>query len=154
MLTTHTTEHIGQVRYVTQNEIFTVTVECPTEKMAFKFKTKEPFRVGKWLKIAETEISEKTVYYHQPFDGSCTLEWGFRELLECSFVEIGCPDFNKDAHEAMLRLRRHLDSWKKNFELSQWGETRSALARILSHFDSEIADRKPEKIAAPDISDL
>ena len=161
MLTTFdVSPHEGRVCYVTDNgEKRSVTVECPNEKVALWFETEDKLKTGDWVRIsgqaridpserADGSPAEASIYYHEPHDGSSITDWMFKKLEKSSFVLIGPPQFSSRMHDTMLCLRRHLDSWEKNLELSKWEETSAVLQDVLSMVNMEIDERKPAPVVA------
>jgi len=174
--------HTGRVCYVTSTENkHSVTIECPEEKLALRFETDKVLKIGEWVEVrGETRVdasfrsdgtpAESGAYYHQPHDGSDKARWTFKQLMlqetgspddelttngsSNPCVLIGPPEFSKRMHAAMLCLRRHLDSWEKNLELSRWEETAATLKGVLELVESEVMERKPVPVVAPQISDL
>jgi len=157
--------HTGRVCYCTETRKQFVTIECPAERLALRFETEDRFKIGDWVTITGTARIDATIrasgtpaepsaYYHQPHDGSNRIGWAFKQLTSAIPVLVGPPQFSKRMHEAMLCLRRHLDSWEKNLELSKWEETAGTLRDVLRMVENEIRERKPAPIVALQISDV
>jgi hypothetical protein len=148
--------HNGRVCFLTTSgEKHFATIECPNEKVALRAEI--PFgylKVGGWVRIRGTAridasvrkdgtAAEKSTYYHQPHDGSNKNEWVFKQLVDGTVVHIGSPEFTECMREAMLCLRRHLDSWERNLDVEKWEETASVLEGVLKLIQEEVEERKP-----------
>jgi hypothetical protein len=157
--------HIGRVCFLTTvGKSHFATVECPSEKVALRVETPlEHLKVGGWVRIRGTaridasvrkdgKAAETSTYYHQPHDGSDKNEWVFKQLVDGTIVHVGSPEFTERMHEAMLCLRRHLDSWEKNLDVEKWEETASALDGVLEMVQKELEERKPVPVVTVDVN--
>lgn len=144
-----------------------VTVECPQEKIAFRFDAPTPLRVGSWIKLEGSyrfdpgvrsdgaPLERNAPYYHCPHDGTDVCDWEYRQMSDCKYFQVGPPELTTAIHAANLCLRRHQDSWESNLGLDCFQETAASLRAVLRLINEEIEERKPKPIASVgDISDL
>lgn len=142
-----------------------VTVECPVEKLAVRFLVFGDIKIGDWMTIrGQTRVDVSTrndgkpadpgSYYHNPHDGTNKSEWTFKQLTVGTCVFVGPPEFSEKMRETMLCMRRHLDSWERNLELSKWEETASVLRDVLKLVEHEIGERKPVPTVAVELNDV
>lgn len=158
--------HVGRVCYCTEVQSKrSVTVECPEEKLAVRFETDDGLKIGSWVRIrgltrvdasvkADGTPAERGEYYHAPHDGTSKSEWTFKQLTSAESVLVAPPEFATAMRGAMLCLRRHLDSWEKNLDLSKWEETSSVLKSVQAMVQQEVDERKPLLVVAVQITDV
>lgn len=131
----------GKVRIVTnKNSGYDVTVECYDLKTAFliRHEGRTPMKVGDWVRVrgkvrmdpglnSDGSLRESNLaYYHEPADGSPREHWWFFNLLESDASQLGPPESMEKIQQAMVSLRRHLDSWAANNNYEDlWSTIRS-----------------------------
>ena len=158
--------HTGRVCYSTVSPSGTkhITVECPEEKLALRFESNDFLKIGDWVRVhgsaridssvrSDESPAEPSGYYHEPHDKSGKKGWIFKQMTSGTCTRIGPPIFTEKLHEAMLCLRRHLDSWEKNLEVPKWEETAASIRDVLELVEKEISDRKPIPTVSVNIND-
>ena len=149
--------HEGKVCYI--SETGDVTVECYDRNIAFliKYKGRRLVKIGDWVRIRgkvrlDTGISKdgrlrerNLAYYHDPADGSDRRHWIFFELLESDTILLGPPDAMDAIHNAMVQMRRHVDSWHANSNVDSLRSTLKSIDDARDILQSELRRRAIEQ---------
>lgn len=150
----------GKVRFVTsKNSGHDVTVECYDLNTAFliRHEGRTPMKIGDWVRVrgkvrfdpglnSDGSLREQNLsYYHEPADGSPRDHWWFFNLLESDYAQLGPPGSMEKIQNAMVSLRRHLDSWNANNNYDDLWNTMRSLDAAKEVLGSELRKRTAER---------
>jgi len=147
-----------------------ITVECFHRKLAFLIvhDGNVGLSSGRWVRFrgivrtdpsvrSDGSLAEKNLsYLHDPADGSRASEWMFFELRSPEFRLLGPKETVDSLREAMVLMRRHVDSWVHNCQpeaIDQTIESVETALRVMRAIRSDMssAEREPA-IRYPDIT--
>lgn len=150
----------GKVRFVTsKGPGHDVTIECYDLNTAFliRHEGRTPMKVGDWVRFrgkvrfdpglnADGTLREQNLgYYHEPADGSPREHWWFFDLRESDAVQLGPPESMEKIQNAMVGLRRHLDSWSSNNNYEDLWSTIRSLDAAKDALNQELRKRSAER---------
>lgn len=161
---------VGRVCYLDATQQ-NPTVECYSNKTAYRFENSNRLLIGDWVRISGQirvgkNRNKKTGlidgvrnYYHDPFDGSNKSNWTFLELINPSCSIMGPVYLSNTLFDAIEKSKLHIENWSQNRDkttllltINSLQKATDALYEALREITRDEADKNAKPIKFPEIS--
>lgn len=151
------------------------TVECYSNKTAFKFmlKENESLSIGDWVRISGQVRIGKTrnkktglidgirSYYHEPFDGTNRDNWTYLELIDPIQTNMGPIYLSTILSEVIDKAKAHVKDWSHNQDkdtilstINSFQKALDALHKAFRQIMRDEEDKNAKSVKFPEISSV